>query len=385
MPSPPIVDFEALLTPIAGENPAGKDMRYDGTYDAIQEARRADAPLAQGDWVHEIKTADWPAVIEIATEALATKSKDVQVASWLLEALVKRHSFPGLRDGFHLIRELQERFWDVLYPEIEEGDLENRAAPLVWLNEKLPLSIRQISVTQGVNGERYTWLHWKESREVDNLGRRDQAALAAALAEGKITGEQFDKTVETTPLAFYKTVLEDLDQSWQEFETLEQVVDEKFGRETPGLLAIKTTLQDCRALVADLVKKKGGLAPEPAPPEPEPKAQRGFLGRLLGGREEPPRQEFRGEPERSSHNDQSAVLTFEPQDRADALRRLAAVADYFRRTEPHSPVAYLVQRAVRWGEMPLEQWLQDVIHDETVLGHLRETLGLKDSAADSSM
>jgi type VI secretion system protein ImpA len=384
MPSPPIVDFEALLTPIAGENPAGKDVRYDGTYDAIQEARRADAPLAQGDWVHEIKTADWPAVIEIATEALATKSKDVQVASWLLEALVKRYGFPGLRDGLHLIRELQERFWEALYPEIEEGDLENRAAPLVWLNEKLPLSIRQVSVTQGVNGERYTWLHWKESREVDNLGRRDQAALAAALAEGKITGEQFDKTVETTPPAFYKTLCEDLDQSWKEFETLEQVVDEKFGRDAPGLLAIKTALQDCRALVADIVKKKGGLAPEPAPPEPEPKAQRGFLGRLLGGREEPPRQEVRGEPDRASPDDQPAVLTLQPQDRADALRRLAAVADYFRRTEPHSPVAYLVQRAVRWGEMPLEQWLQDVIHDETVLGHLRETLGLKDSAADSN-
>jgi type VI secretion system protein ImpA len=204
------------------------------------------------------------------------------------------------------------------------------------------------------------------------------------LAEGKITGEQFDKTVETTPLAFYTTVFEDLDQSWREFEALEQVVEEKFGREAPGLSAIKTTLQDCRALVADLVKKKGGLAPEPAAPEPEPKIQRGFLGRLLGGREEPPRQELRGEPERSNHDDRSAVLTIEPQDRADALRRLAAVADYFRRTEPHSPVAYLVQRAVRWGEMPLEQWLQDVIHDETVLGHLRETLGLKDSAADSS-
>ena len=69
------------------------------------------------------------------------------------------------------------------------------------------------------------------------------------------------------------------------------------------------------------------------------------------------------------------AVPLEPQNRADALRRLAAVADYFRKTEPHSPVAYLVQRAVRWGEMPLEEWLQDVIHDEDVLGQLREMLG----------
>ena len=64
---------------------------------------------------------------------------------------------------------------------------------------------------------------------------------------------------------------------------------------------------------------------------------------------------------------QLADMTLELQSRADALRQLAAVADYFRRTEPHSPVSYLVQRAVRWGEMPLEAWLQNVIHDESVL------------------
>jgi type VI secretion system protein ImpA len=39
-------------------------------------------------------------------------------------------------------------------------------------------------------------------------------------------------------------------------------------------------------------------------------------------------------------------------------------------------VAYLVQRAVRWGEMPLENWLDEVIADANVLNALRETLGL---------
>ena len=57
-------------------------------------------------------------------------------------------------------------------------------------------------------------------------------------------------------------------------------------------------------------------------------------------------------------------------------RRLATIAQFFQRTEPHSPVAYLVQRAVRWGEMPLENWLDEVIPDPNVLNALRETLGL---------
>jgi type VI secretion system protein ImpA len=69
-------------------------------------------------------------------------------------------------------------------------------------------------------------------------------------------------------------------------------------------------------------------------------------------------------------------LSADPENRADALRRLESIARFFQRTEPHSPVAYLVQRAVRWGEMPLESWLDEVISDAGVLNALRETLGL---------
>ena len=42
MSSPPILDVAALLAPIPGDNPAGKDVRYDGTHDAIKDARRED-------------------------------------------------------------------------------------------------------------------------------------------------------------------------------------------------------------------------------------------------------------------------------------------------------------------------------------------------------
>ena len=40
----------------------------------------------------------------------------------------------------------------------------------------------------------------------------------------------------------------------------------------------------------------------------------------------------------------------EPQGREDAYRQLRGIADYLARTEPHSPVPYLIYRAVEWGE-----------------------------------
>jgi type VI secretion system protein ImpA len=80
--------------------------------------------------------------------------------------------------------------------------------------------------------------------------------------------------------------------------------------------------------------------------------------------------------------DSAGLVSLELRDRADALRRLAAIADFFHHSEPHSPVAYLIERAVRWGQMPLEQWLNDVISDQGVLSHIRETLGIKNSEQD---
>ena len=358
MASAETIEFEALLTPIPGENPAGEALRYAGPYEALQEARRADDDQPQGEWQRETKSADWLGVIALATEALAGRSKDLQIGIWMVEALVKRHGFAGLRDGLRLLRELQERFWETLYPALEDGDLEARITPLEWLNEKLPLSLRSIPLTRSRDGDAYAWLQWEESRKVENLARQNPEAHQAALAEGKLTGEQFEKAVAGTPRAFYETLYADLNQSWEECGQLAKTVDEKFGREAPGFLNIKKALEDFRGLLEGIVKRKRELEPDPA--DAVAAAAAGAEGVLLAAAGPP------------------GSVPFAPVDRSDALRRLTAVADFFRRTEPHSPVAYLVQRAVQWGQMPLEAWLREVISDEVTLARVRETLGLKD-------
>src|ERR1700722_13809333 len=77
-----------LLTPIPGDNPSGVYVRHDTKlllYDKIKEARRQDDALSQGDWEHELKLADFPLEKKLAEEALATKTKDLQLAAWLTE------------------------------------------------------------------------------------------------------------------------------------------------------------------------------------------------------------------------------------------------------------------------------------------------------------
>jgi type VI secretion system protein ImpA len=363
MPLPPTVDFDALLGPVSEAKPAGESIRYDGVYDAIQEARREEDALPMGDWEREVKSADWSSVIELATEAIGKKSKDLQIGVWLAEALVKKHGFAGVRDGLRLLRGLQENFWDGLFPEVEDGDLEFRASPLHWLNEKLPACIKTLVITDGPG--RYCWFQWEESRKVDNLGRQDPAAMEAAVAEGKITGERFDSEVQATPRAFYEELLLSIDQSREELSALEKIVDERFARDAPSLLGVRQALDDCHALVADVLKKKRAQDPTYKPAAVPAASEAPPTGAAVQGQQEAAR-------------GGAAVGWFgEPRSRDEAFQQLAVISAYLKRSEPQHPVTYLLERAIRWTKMPLEEWLGEVVRNDDVLQQLRDTLGIK--------
>ena len=110
-----------LLNPISPERP-GENLWHSPVYDKIKEARREDSEGPQGDWKVERKLADWPLVIKLTGEVLATKTKDLQLAVWLAEAMLNREGIAGLGECFDLIRGLIENFWDGLFPELEDGD-----------------------------------------------------------------------------------------------------------------------------------------------------------------------------------------------------------------------------------------------------------------------
>ncbi len=381
MESSRTIDLEALLAPVSEDRPSGESVRFTGPYDAIIEARRADDSLNQGEWKREVKVADWASVVKIATETLALKTRDLQIASWLTEALVKQYGFAGLRDGLELIFEFHHRFWETLFPEPEDGDMEVRAGRIEWLNDRLPTAISEVPLAPATDGvPPCSLMRYRESRVVEELGRKNRDAMQAAIAEGKITAEQFDKAVATGSRNFYEGLFDDIGQALQQCGNLAAVVDEKFGRNAPSLLGIKKALEDCSDLVGSILKTKRQLEPNQPAAEAHGNAMDPRREPEGGGDEGTPRSnEIVARVEVPPIRRNGTAIVSEATDRAEALRQLQAIAEYFHRTEPHSPVAYLVQRAVRWGEMPLEKWLTDVISDEGVLTRIRETLGIKGS------
>ena len=116
-------DFEAILAPIAGDQPTGVDLRQDfaptSIYfrlrDARAQARDAErqADTQGGD---EGVPALWRPVATMAVGALKSTSKDLEVATWLTEALVRIAGLRGLMAGASVIGGLVERHWDGLFP-----------------------------------------------------------------------------------------------------------------------------------------------------------------------------------------------------------------------------------------------------------------------------
>lgn len=62
--------------------------------------------------------------------------------------------------------------------------------------------------------------------------------------------------------------------------------------------------------------------------------------------------------------------------REEAFRTLLRVAEFFKRTEPHSPVSYALEQAVRWGKMPLPQLLDELIPEDAVRQQLFKLIGI---------
>ena len=254
---------DELLAPIPGANPGGVELRYDPVYDKIKEARREEEDIPQGDWQTTRKTADWPQVIKLAKDALVNKSKDLQLAVWLAEATLRREGFGGFRGALDMLVGMLEQHWEHLYPEIEDGDAEMRAAPLEWLGLKLDVAVRRVPLDRAG----HDWLRIQESRtvptEADAAADSSKAETRQALvAEGKTTPEEVERGFQATPKAWFKTLVADIDGSLEVLQNLDELSRERFGDAAPNYGALRKALEEVQRTAKQLLKRKLELEPD---------------------------------------------------------------------------------------------------------------------------
>jgi type VI secretion system protein ImpA len=329
-----------LLTPIPGDNPSGVSLRYERVYDQIKDARTESEESILGNLAAP-KRADFPLVIKLAGEALASKSKDLQLAVWLVEAHIKREGIGLIQPCLKLLLDLQEQFWETLHPEIEEGDAGMRAGPMEWASNRVAAILYEAPITRdGLN-----YYQYKESRavgyEADAEASETKAdARKLAIADGKVTGEDFDKSFASTPKTWYVQMSTSMQPAAETLDALRAFCEEKYGDDGPGFGKLQTALEEVGNVVNILLADKRKLEPEEdaqaaVEAEPEPAAE--------------PKTTEESQPSRVTKASRS--LTAEPVDRQSAITLVQLCAKFLQSDNPASPTAYLLLSGLRFAEM----------------------------------
>ena len=359
-----MLDLAPLLQPIGGGQPSGPDLRLqagDVTFMQLEELRRESDPVL--DPGGEAKSADWRGVVRLCETVLRDKTKDLELAAALTQGLLYVEGWPGLQTGLKMLAGLIETFWESLHPGWDEGEIipAIRARPVSWLgsSQDFLLAVKRVPLIAPIGDQARSWFDYEQSRRVDEAAAKaNRGAYQELIESGLITGEQWRSSLAGTPLDRLQTTVADLAACLAELQNLETVCAEKFGEDAPYLLDLRNLLDDCHDY---LVKYKAGQID---------------LG-AEGGSAMPAESALSAATAATAAGAGPAAAAGPIKTRDEAFRRLREVADFLRRTEPHSPVSALLERAVRWGNMTFEDLFRDVVESADARGEVGKILGLK--------
>ncbi len=336
------LDIEALLAPISAENPAGTDVRTDSgaaaLYFRMKDARSAAREAerrADTDPDNAVQPPEWRQMVGLGTEILATKSKDLEVAAWLMEAALRVDGFAGLRDALAVADGLVERYWDGLHP-VDEEDPAAKVAPLAGLNGTTsdgaliqPLRLAPLTAP-GEGPPAGLWHHMVQRK------RGSAAPEAVHLATA----------VRATSAAEFKEIYHAIGAAADIFAALTARLDGLCGDTSPPSSTIAATLAEAQEALREI----SGIS----------------VDLLTGEPVVPPA----AAPSAPAAQDPATVAPVAPAGpaplatREDALRELARIAAFFREHEPNSPTAYALQTLIHRARLPLRDLLIELIPDE---------------------
>lgn len=347
MSSPAVLDIDALVQPVPGDDPAGAPLDY-AIRRELDEYRKE--PVYYGEEVDPATAnfkPEWGKVLKVGADTLTGKSKDLIVATRLLEAATKANGVPGLRDGLRLLRRLAAECWDHLHPKPEEGEgMEVRVGPFQWLNDrgkgaKFPQTIARAPIVRA-GGQAFTLNDWHTPEQREKL----QEAIA------KVDGKRLRATYE------------DLAEALNELTGLSAELDAKVGAgEAPDLLSgenpdnVGNAIRKCLGTVEEVAKLAGVAITDEAPAADESPAG--------------------GEDGDTSSDAAPAGPAGVARDRDGLYRQLGQIATALRRMEPHSPVPYLIERCVKLGGLPFPALMRAVIREQATLDELDRLLDVE--------
>lgn len=357
------MDILPLLTPIDEQSPCGEDFSFSNEFHTIKKARtQDDVLLDQGDWVTEPKQADWDYVSSTSIELLQYKSKDIRLLTWLSEAWANLYGFEGIAKSLDLSHRLLEQYWLTIHPEVEDDDLDQRIGLLQGLINQLPLLIKKVPLINTTPF--YHLLDYDNFLYHENVRRKQSDDYDNSNSNNEL--EQFEQALSNTDVSFQFQNYQHFNEILQQWSVLKNVLDGLLGLDSPSFAAIDSSLESIHQTLKKIYKTEYfGQSTQPHNAE-------------VATQDLPIEK-----PVMSQTTTVQNTMSFQPQvqshieNREQAMRVLQEIATYFQKNEPHSPVSYMLQKTIKWSQMPLHEWLGQVIKDEHPLQMVQDMLGVQ--------
>jgi type VI secretion system protein ImpA len=359
-----IIDIAVLLAPVSGDAPAGVDLRQDSAgnalytqlRDARAEARTAERAQESEEGSYTIPP-QWRVIHDLAYEALTAQTKDFEIAAWLTEALLRSDGLLGLAEGLQVMIGLVEQYWDDLFPLPDEDGIATRVGPVTGLNGlsgdgTLIPPLRRIPLFNRPDGEPLQF--WQYEQSVGLAGIVDEKRRQQRIAAGVIPFETLEAEAQVSDRTILAALQRDAAAAIKAWGDLTATLDSRTGADAPPTTRVRDALEQIRGAAA---KFGGPVVEDAVPPAAEEPAEVAVT--------------------ESADPAPAPAMPGAINSRADALRSLTAIAAYFRRTEPLSPLAYTLEEVVRRAGMTWPQLLEEILPDPTARAFVLTTLGIR--------
>ena len=393
MTQPALLDFDALSAPISESEPCGSNFDS-GENTALSHAfseLRAMTPIArriearcfelagmgpadrQESLTHSEGKSDgpqadpkWGRIAELAIEILTKHSKDTRVLVSLIESMTRLHGLPGLRDSLKVGSLLVDQYKLSLFPLPEPGEKLHYCLEFIGnICKSEPNNIKS-ALYQADFLKREPGLCWFSHISATNLEKRPAKEKEVLIQSGELTLEHFRSAVNLVTEA---AELTDFDQQLTEAINEAKTFDALLTTHSKSQVGINQIIDDLgklqrwyRGLIADRLTYIAASAP---------------AEQVEANVESSTASEGGGDA--TSAGTQASISN-----REQALSKLLQVATYFRNSEPHSPVSYALEQAVRWGKMPLPELLRDLVANDSVLTEVYRRMGIQENKGNSA-
>ena len=351
-------DIARLVKPLSDDSPVLNDLRQDispnSNYQAIRNARTAarnDERAAQNEGsTSPIDAADWSLILKSVPRILEEESKDLELVAWYIEALTREHGFKGVAAGFSLARQLIAAFGEQLHPQPDEEGLISQLSSLAGLNGfggegALIYPINAIHITQGDSPGPLAIWQCEQVLEADRITDPDKRD--SRFKQNGVTRAQLDEALADTETAFLQGLQQDILTAIEEYKQYQQVLDD-YSQDDPMptgqiLNALENSLKVLSYIAGDRLAAPAIVTNATDNADAES-----------------------GLAEVSADSATAVPVNSGPiADRQEALQKLREVAAYFRRAEPHSPISYSIEQAIRWSDLPLTDLIKELIPDDS--------------------